>query len=175
MIEIKIIDESRAEDVKLPNQPFTVWGRIIPRYVDGRWDHEVVGSDAAEVYDMRFPDEDYDFSAMSRDTVFIGAYDGEKCVGLAVLRDAFFKYMYLLDLKVNAEYRCAGVGSALISKARETAGERGYRGVYVTAQDNNATACLFYLKNGFRIGGLDTEVYKGTNQEGKSDIVFYIE
>ena len=42
-------------------------------------------------------------------------------------------------------------------------------------QDNNLSACLFYLKNGFRIGGLDTEVYGGTNQEGKADILFYTE
>lgn len=34
-------------------------------------------------------------------------------------------------------------------------------------------ACLFYLKNGFVIGGLDTNVYKGTSQEGKKDILFY--
>ncbi|HNX16683.1 MAG TPA: GNAT family N-acetyltransferase, partial [Bacilli bacterium] len=44
---------------------------------------------------------------------------------------------------------------------------------YTIAQDNNLSACLFYLNNGFRIGGLDTEIYKGTPQEGKSDIFFY--
>ena len=47
------------------------------------------------------------------------------------------------------------------------------RGLYTQGQDNNLGACRFYLKAGFRIGGLDTEVYKGTNQEGKADILFY--
>lgn len=36
-------------------------------------------------------------------------------------------------------------------------------------------ACLFYLRYGFHIGGLDTEVYRGTRQEGKADILFYID
>ena len=52
---------------------------------------------------------------------------------------------------------------------------KGYRGIYTQAQDNNPSACLFYLRAGFRIGGLDTEVYKGTNQDGKSDILFYLD
>ena len=38
--------------------------------------------------------------------------------------------------------------------------------------DNNLSACLFYIKTGFKIGGLDTNVYKGTKQEGKADIFF---
>lgn len=39
--------------------------------------------------------------------------------------------------------------------------------------DNNLGACLFYIKRGFVIGGLNTNVYKGTKQEGKADIYFY--
>lgn len=40
-----------------------------------------------------------------KDSVFLGAYDGEKCVGLAILQPGFFKYMYLYDLKVSKQYR----------------------------------------------------------------------
>ena len=32
-----------------------------------------------------------------------------------------------------------------------------------------------YLKCGFAIGGLDTRVYTGTSQEGKRDIIFYLD
>lgn len=60
-----------------------------------------------------------------------------------------------------------------MEKAGELALAAGYRGVYTIAQDNNLAACLFYLKAGFAIGGLDTQVYQGTKQEGKADIVFY--
>ena len=64
---------------------------------------------------------------------------------------------------------------AVIERAKELAREKGYRGIYVIAQDNNLGACLFYLKCGFRIGGFDTEIYRGTVQEGKSDIIFYLD
>jgi hypothetical protein len=63
----------------------------------------------------------------------------------------------------------------LIERSAQVAARKGYRGIYTRGQDNNLSACLFYAKNGFRIGGLDTEVYRGTNQEGKSDILFYMD
>lgn len=63
----------------------------------------------------------------------------------------------------------------LIEAAKTVAVDNGYRGIYTQGQDNNLTACLFYIKNGFHIGGLDTEVYKGTKQEGKADIIFYLD
>ena len=83
--------------------------------------------------------------------------------------------MYLYDLKVNARYRGKGIAAMLMDRAGEIARERGYRGIYTQGQDDNLGACLFYIKYGFRIGGLDTEVYKGTAQEGKSDILFYLD
>ena len=61
----------------------------------------------------------------------------------------------------------------LIEKSKQAAAEQGYLGIYTQGQDNNLGACLFYLNNGFVIGGLDTHVYNGTSQEGKSDILFY--
>lgn len=85
------------------------------------------------------------------------------------------RYMYLYDLKVSRACRGQGVGRALIEKAKEACKTKGYRGIYTQGQDNNLGACRFYLKAGFRIGGLDTEVYKGTKQEGKSDIFFYLD
>ena len=69
--------------------------------------------------------------------MFLGAYDGEKCVGLAILQEAFFKYMYLYDLKVSGACRGQGVGRALMEKAGEVCKERGYRGLCTQGQDNN--------------------------------------
>lgn len=171
MIEIKIIDAGHKQDIRLPNEPFPLFGRMIPSYDGKNWDYSV--EKWAQTTEMRFPDEEYDYDAMVKHSVFLGAYDGGVCVGLAILQQAFFKYMYLCDLKVNAPYRRAGVGAALMAKAREVAAQAGYGGIYTIAQDNNLGACLFYLRSGFRIGGLDTEVYKGTKQEGKTDILFY--
>ena len=67
------------------------------------------------------------------------------------------------------------LGSRLIEMSKKIAKSRGYRGIYTQGQDDNLGACLFYLNNGFIIGGLDTQVYAGTSQEGKKDILFYLD
>ncbi len=171
MLEIRIIDEEHKTDINIPNQPFTLFGRMIPSYSEGTWSYSI--EKFTDVTSMCFPDENYDYNAMIENSVFIGAYDNDICVGLAIMQSGFFKYMYLYDLKVNSEYRGKGIAKRLLDKANEVALSKNYNGIYTQGQDNNLGACLFYIKSGFYIGGFDTNVYKGTKQEGKSDIIFY--
>ena len=173
MIEIKRIDETNKQDINIPNEPFSLFGRMVPRLVDGCWSYTVEKFD--EISEMCFPDENYRYEEMKADSVFLGAYDGDICVGLAIMQRGFLKYMYLYDLKVNKAYRRQGVGNLLIEAANTVTRENGYRGIYTIGQDNNLAACQFYIKSGFRIGGFDTEVYNGTSQEGKADIIFYFD
>lgn len=173
MIEVRVIDEARKADINIPNEPFALFGRMEVSRADGKWGHKEVLFGKEDLSEMCFPDENYDYDAMKENSVFLGAYDGERCVGLAILQDGMCKYMYLYDLKVSGACRRRGVGHALLEKAGEVCKARGYRGIYTQGQDNNLGACRFYLKAGFRIGGLDTEVYRGTSQEGKADILFY--
>ncbi len=175
MTVIREITPARKSDVNIPNEPFPLFGRMVPAYQDGSWSHRCVLFEEKDVSEMCFPDENYDYDEMRENSVFLGAYDGEACVGLAILQDGMCRYMYLYDLKVSRACRGQGVGRALIEKAKEACKTKGYRGIYTQGQDNNLGACRFYLKAGFRIGGLDTEVYKGTKQEGKSDIFFYLD
>lgn len=175
MIAIRLIDEAHQQDIQIKNEPFLLWGRMIPSYTSERWTYTTCSYAPHEVTEMCFPDESYNYHAMSDNTTFLGAYDGETCVGLAVLQEGFFRYLYLYDLKVKADYRKQGIATSLIEEAKKIALQKGYRGIYTQGQDNNLSACLFYLKNGFHIGGLDTNLYRGTEQEGKSDIVFYLD
>ena len=169
MIQIRKITAEHAADANIKNEPFSLWGRMIPSLCDGKWTYAVVKND--DVTEMCFPDLPYD---PSRDeAVFLGAYEGENCVGLAVLRTDMFRYLYLDDLKVDQAYRGRGIGSQLIEACMEEAGRTGKQGVYTVAQDNNLSACLFYLHCGFEIGGFDNRAYRGTVQEHKADIFFY--
>ncbi|MBQ8403390.1 MAG: GNAT family N-acetyltransferase [Clostridia bacterium] len=175
MIKVKIIDSARKDDINIKNHPFKLFGLMLPSYNNGKWDHTEIVFPPENHTEMRFPDENYDYDKMKDEHIFIGAYDGEQCIGLAIMRDDFFKYMYLYDLKVNSAYRSKGVGAMLIDKCKEVAVEQGYRGIYTQGQDNNLGACKFYLKCGFEIGGINTHVYNGTPQENKKDIFFYID
>lgn len=174
-MEYRVIDREHSSDILLKNDSFPLCGRMIPSYIDGKWAYSVQPFPEEDVTTMCFPDECYEFDRMSQNHVFIGAYDGETCVGLAVLADAWFRYMYLEDMKVSALFRGQGVGGGLIDFAMKIARERAYNGLYTIAQDNNLCACRFYIKMGFEIGGFDHRVYRGTSQEGKADIIFYLD
>lgn len=173
MIDIRIINAEHKQDINIPNEPFLLSGRMIPTYIDEQWNYSVEKFGMEQ--QMCFPDENYSYDDMVENSTFIGAYDNEKCIGLAIMQEGFFKYMYLYDLKVNSAYRKCGVAKALIEKAKTIAKEKGYTGIYTQGQDNNLGACLFYIKVGFYIGGFDSNVYKGTKQEGKADIIFYLD
>lgn len=172
-MEIRRITKENAPDLNLRNEPFEMPGRFIPELKDGLWSWRTEPFETVET-DV-FPDENYDFEEISQKGIVLGAYEDGRCIGVAIYQDCWLKYMYLYDLKVSATARGKGVGRALIRAGLEAAKERGYRGLYTQAQDNNLNACLFYLKQGFVIGGFDNHVYNGTSQEGKADIIFYTE
>lgn len=168
-ISIRKIDEAHAKDARLPNQPFKIWGQMIPSLDHGKWSYEVEKFD--QTTEDCFPDEPYD---VTKDTAtFLGAYKGDTCVGLAVLRKDMFKYLYLDDLKVNRDYRGHGIGGMLIEACMTETKKLGLQGVYTIGQDTNLSACLFYLRRGFEIGGFNNRNYCGTPQEKSADIYFY--
>lgn len=171
-IEIRIIDEAHSSDINIPNESFPLRGRMLITYNGSKWEHteELLGPE--QITEMTFPDEDYVFSDM-KDYIFIGAYDSETCVGLAILTSAFNPCLFLYDLKVKKSMRRNGIGRMLIDASVKYARNKNYKGLYTVGQDNNLNACLFYLSCGFEIGGLDTAIYENTKQAGKSDIYFY--
>ena len=169
MAEIRRIGAEHATDACLPNESFSLWGRMIPRLIDGIWSYRVERFD--EPTEMCFPDVPYD--PEREEGIFLGAYEGDACIGLAVLRRDMFRYLYLDDLKVKRDRRGEGIGGELIEACMKEAADLGQIGVYTVGQDNNLSACLFYLHHGFQIGGFNNRSYRGTVQEDKADIYFY--
>lgn len=173
MIITKIIPESRQNDINLKNEPFPIWGRLIPSLEHGKWSSHVLKFPEKQWTVMTFPNEKYHYDQTQEKTIFVGAYQDAECVGLGVLQKAPFQYLYLADLKVKTKYRRQGIGRKLITASMKIAHQHHYRGLYTIGQDNNLSACLFYLKTGFVIGGFDNHVYQGTTQANKADIIFY--
>lgn len=170
-ISYKIIEEENAGDVTIANEPFEIVGRLRVERTKNEWTH--TNEWFTDKTEMTFPDEDYDIKDINEKGFAVGAYDGDKCIGLAILQDDWAKFMYLADLKVDRRYRNKGIAGELIRLGRLEAEKRKYWGIYTIAQDNNLIACLFYLSQGFVIGGLNTLGYKHTSQEHKADIYFY--
>lgn len=173
MMEIRRITRENAGDLNLKNEPFSMPGKFIPSLHNGVWTYRTELYDAPQ--EMTFPDENYDFEEADKKGIVFGAYEDGRCIGIAIFQDYWLKYMYLYDLKVCAAARGKGAGKALILAGLKEAERRGYRGIYTVAQDNNLNACRFYLAAGFQIGGFDNRVYGGTSQQGKADIIFYLD
>ena len=171
-MEIRIINKAHEADINIPNNPFPLRGRMIVTRDETGWHHREELLPPEKVTEMVFPDENYNFDEMP-DSIFLGAYEDDKCVGLSILTPDFNPCLFLYDLKVDRSVRGKGVGRMLIEASLKIALEKNYKGLYTTGQDNNLNACLFYLACGFEIGGLDTAIYEGTKQSGKYDIFFY--
>ena len=171
-MDIKLIDKKHANDINIPNEPFLLRGKLIVEFKNNVWSHKELLFESDEIKEMAFPDEYYDFNKM-KDYVFVGAYENNTCIGLAILTETFNSCLFLYDLKVNKLMRGKGVGKKLIDYSYKHALDHNYPGLFTIAQDNNLDACLFYLACGFEIGGIDTKSYEKTKQKGKYDIYFY--
>lgn len=174
MVNIKRIGQKNKSDINIANETFPIYGKMVPSYINEQWTYTIKHFNKYEAYEMTFPDTNYSYDELYQNSFFVGAYLGDDCIGLAIYQKSWNKYLYLYDLKVNLKARGCGIGRMLIEEGKSIAKENGYKGIYTQGQDNNLNACLFYVKSGFKIGGLDTMVYCGTKQEGKSDIIFYL-
>lgn len=171
-MECRIVDAAHAAALALPNDPFPVFGRLVPALEDGawRWSEELLPPE--EVTWMRFPEEAY---TLGDGRTYLAAWDGPRCVGLAALEPGGYRYLYVYDLKVARDCRRKGVGRLMMRRAMDCAQEQGLRGLCLTVQDNNLAACRFYLSLGFEIGGFDNRIYRGTAQAGKADLTLYLD
>ncbi len=90
---------------------------------------------------MRFPDELMTSSRLTK-LAALGAFDKKTLPWSGHLRNGFFAYNYLADLKVTSAYRGQVLLGQLLDRRRQQ--RRGSRGIYTIGQDNNPN-CLSLL------------------------------
>lgn len=82
--------------------------------------------------------------------VLLGALDGERLAGAAILRDRLTESMaQLAFLHVSRPYRRQGIAARLVEEAARLARLAGARDLYVSATESQS-AVGFYLSQGFR-------------------------
>lgn len=89
MITIRIITKEHQQDIHIRNEPFSIWGRMIPSYVDRKWGYSVEEFSREQVTEMCFPDEDYDYDRMCRNSVLSGPMTGTNALGSPYFRISF--------------------------------------------------------------------------------------
>lgn len=158
----------------LPNDPFPLLGRLIPLY-DGRtWTiREELWTAAGEKTYPPDPFDPAEYMTSPAKVLFL-ALAGEECLGHIRLAESWNGDCRVEDLAVRRPYRGRGVGTALMDAAKAWAVEKGLPGLTLETQDNNLPACRFYLKYGFALGGMDTQIYRHTIYREETALYFYL-
>ncbi|MFE1628904.1 GNAT family N-acetyltransferase [Brevibacillus reuszeri] len=158
-------------DFKKANEGFFVSGRIIPKYENEIWTYteEIF----TEPYYKEYEDEEIDISYIDEpDKAVFLYYDDKNCVGQIKLCINWNGYALIEDIAVAKDWRQKGIGTILLQKAIEWAIQNNLAGVMLETQDVNISACRFYAKNNFVIGGVDNMLYS-TFQTAHEKAVFW--
>ena len=154
-------------------QAFDVIGKVIPNYNGREWTLTEVLADFT--VSKTYPDDIYDsaeYVENENQAAYVAIVD-EKCVGSIRVCRRWNGNAFIEDLSVDRAYRHCGIGKALMDAAFEWSREKGLQGVSLETQDNNVLAIRFYLKYGFHLGGIDTNVYTDPNCIGETAFYFY--
>lgn len=146
------------KDFNKSRDSFTVSGRIIPKFEHDKWTYtEEVFS---EPYIKQYEHENIDLSYIDDDNKAVYLYyDDNNCIGQISLRSNWNGYTLIEDIAVAKKCRQKGIGKALLQQAVEWARQNNCMGLMLETQDVNVSACRFYAKNNFVIGGVDTMLY----------------
>ena len=151
MVQVRICELVEKNDLKIVSKPYVIKGKFIVQYVKGEWKYKV------EKYKQETVDEDIPID-------YTKNYNKYK---------SRTRYLYVKEVRTDANYVNQGIGTKLLQHCFDFAITSGYRGLYTVTIDNHIDSCNFYINNGFRIGGIDTEYHMGSKNEGKKDIIFY--
>ena len=90
-------------------------------------------------------------SVVARGGILLGAFDGERTAGLAIVHPAFEPLLaWLAFLHVSRPYRRRGAAQALWNVAADIAAANGAEPIYVSATPTES-AVGFYLRQGCRL------------------------
>ena len=153
------INFDNIKDVNKANEEFTIFGRIIPEYIEGKWFLKEVLLDKPYEYKYPIDKEDYSEYINNKDKIIYLFYDIHSCVGQIILKKYWNENAYVNDICVAKSYRNKGIGFQLMDKAVEWTKMKNLKGIMLETQDVNIAACKFYKKYGFILGGVDTMLY----------------
>ncbi|MCL2364679.1 MAG: GNAT family N-acetyltransferase [Defluviitaleaceae bacterium] len=171
---ITAITHQNMKDINKPHQPFNVIGKIIPEFIDGAWSYTECLLDAP--YEKNYPASELnceDFINNPHQIIYF-YYDENECVGQIEITKNWNGYALIQNIAVAKNSRKKGVGAQLMNAAIEWAKASGLSGLTLETQDINVSACRFYNKIGFRIGGVDTMLYANLDTAHEKAIFWYM-
>lgn len=112
-----------------------------------------------------------DFLDSKTHKIFL-AYVDDNLAGQIILRSQWNGFGFIDDIRTDINFRGMKIGTKLINHAVDWAKSVDLKGLSLETQNTNPDACLFYESLGFKIGGIDTMIYKNF-EENSSDIAVF--
>ena len=89
-----------------------------------------------------------------------GVWDGNELLAVMEVTPEWNGRLRITNLCVRDGFRRRGLGTMLITRARELARAQGMRGLILETQSCNAGAIAFYLSQGLTLQGFDASCYQ---------------
>ena len=119
------------------------------------------------------------YRKLIKEELSIGAYDGDKQVGLAIAeKNAWNRTLLVWEFHVHPDYHNKGVGRQMMEKLVNIGRETDCRVIVCETQNTNVPAIRFYRKVGFEVGAIDLSYYTNSDMTNFEVAVFmkrYIE
>lgn len=93
--------------------------------------------------------------------------DGQTLGYLEVDRETWNNRLRITEILILDKFRGKGYGTVLINKAKEIAKDENFREIILETQSCNTKAIEFYIKNGFKVNGIDLSCYSNDDVEKK--------
>lgn len=164
----------QMHDFNTPNEPFSIIGKIVPRYDGNEWSFTEILYEVSSLKTYQHNTGTHDEYIDNPNKVIFMSYHNGICVGRVQLRKNWNQYAFIEDIAVGRSVRGQGIGTELINKSIEWAKENDLCGIMLETQDNNLLACRFYDKLGFKIGGLDTMLNSNFSNYYEKTIYWYM-
>jgi len=103
-----------------------------------------------------------------------GAFEDDKMIGWAICEyREWNNTLYIDNILVAENYRHKGIGKQLIETVKEKAAAHGCRLIELETQNTNVPAIEFYLKQQFKITGINMKLYDGFNAKETAIFMSY--
>lgn len=115
-----------------------------------------------------FPPDEYadPLIAVNDDrTALFAAFEGDTYVGSACVRVNPTNWADVMDIRVDAAYRCRSFARTLLDACERFAEGRGMHGLRIACTDTNPVMCQFCEHCGFTLSGVDTRAVAYTEAE----------
>jgi streptothricin acetyltransferase len=170
-IQIRQMDSQSIHQVDQFNRNSIVNSKLMLHVQDNKIAYSIHPVEPYEKILIVDPEDYTTFVDNPQKVIFFADVDG-KPVGQIKMVPWWNKFSYLEELTVETEFRGAGVGRALLTRAIEWAKGQQFPGITLETQDNNVPACMLYEKCGFVLSGFDLYAYRNF-PEARDEIALY--